>query len=67
MPCKLLLMKARMKFLSSEVNRSTTSFPLADKLYVTIVEGSFEGDVYFPEIDPEKHLMQWEILRFPVF
>jgi dihydrofolate reductase len=30
------------------------AFPLADKLYLTVVKGSFDGDVYFPEIDPEK-------------
>lgn len=26
--------------------------PLADKLYITRVHASFEGDVFFPEIDP---------------
>jgi dihydrofolate reductase len=27
--------------------------PLADKLYITRVDKSFEADVFFPEIDPE--------------
>ncbi len=27
--------------------------PLADKLYITRVDRSFEADVFFPEIDPE--------------
>lgn len=26
--------------------------PHADKLYVTVIDEAFEGDVYFPEIDP---------------
>lgn len=34
------------------------AFPLADKLFVTFVQGSFEGDAYFPEIDPD----QWDII-----
>jgi dihydrofolate reductase len=33
------------------------AFPLADKLYLTRIHGSFEGDAYFPEIDPD----QWRI------
>lgn len=28
-------------------------FPYADKLYVTLIEEEFEGDVYFPEIEEE--------------
>ena len=31
--------------------------PLADKLYITRVDKSFEADVFFPEIDPEI----WEV------
>ena len=27
--------------------------PLADKLYITRVDKSFEADIFFPEIDPE--------------
>ena len=30
--------------------------PLADRLYITRVHKSFEGDVFFPEIDPD----EWE-------
>lgn len=33
------------------------AFPLADKLYVTRVHGSFKGDAYFPEIKTD----QWSI------
>ncbi len=32
-------------------------WPLADKLYVTWIDHEFEGDTFFPEIDPAK----WEI------
>lgn len=28
--------------------------PLADKMYLTFVEGDFEGDVYFPDYDLEE-------------
>ena len=27
------------------------ALPFADKLYLTIVEGKFDADVYFPEYD----------------
>ena len=27
--------------------------PLADKLYITWVDKSFEADIFFPEIDPD--------------
>jgi dihydrofolate reductase len=33
------------------------ALPMADKLYLTRVYGSFEGDAYFPEIDPD----QWKV------
>ncbi len=33
------------------------AFPLADKLYITRVYGSFKGDAYFPEIN----LDQWSV------
>lgn len=33
------------------------ALPMADKLYLTRVYGSFEGDAYFPEIDPR----QWKV------
>ena len=33
------------------------ALPLADKVYLTLVYGSFEGDAYFPEIDP----LQWKV------
>jgi dihydrofolate reductase len=32
------------------------AMPLADKLYLTRIHHSFEGDVYFPEVD----MNQWE-------
>jgi len=32
--------------------------PLADRLYLTIVHKSFEGDVYFPEID----FKEWKLI-----
>jgi dihydrofolate reductase len=32
--------------------------PLADRLYLTRVHKSFEGDVFFPEINPE----EWELI-----
>ena len=35
------------------------ALPSADKLYLTVVTGSDEGDTYFPEIDPE----EWQILH----
>ena len=41
------------------------AMPLADKLVVTRVHGTFEGDTYFPKIDEH----EWEItshLDFPV-
>ena len=38
-----------------EIYRLT--LPLADKLYLTRVHGSFEGDAFFPEIDPT----QWSV------
>ncbi len=30
------------------------ALPLADRLYVTLVHGDFEGDTYFPDFDLEK-------------
>lgn len=32
----------------------TEALPLADRLYITEVHGSFEGDTFFPAIDPSK-------------
>ena len=32
---------------------SPVFLPLADKLYITKVDKSFEADVFFPEIDPD--------------
>jgi dihydrofolate reductase len=32
--------------------------PTADRLYITYVENSYQGDAWFPEIDPE----QWDII-----
>ena len=29
------------------------ALPIADRLYITEVEGSFSGDVFFPNIDHE--------------
>jgi dihydrofolate reductase len=34
------------------------AFPHADKLYITVVQSSFEGDAYFPEIKAD----QWELI-----
>ena len=35
-----------------------TFLPIADKLYITEIEESFEGDAYFPEFD----LLQWRLV-----
>lgn len=35
------------------------ALPLADKMYLSLVKESYEGDVYFPEFDEKK----WEIER----
>jgi len=31
--------------------------PYVDKLYLTLIDAEFEGDVYFPELDPEWRLI----------
>ena len=33
-------------------------FPLADKLYITFIEDSFEGDTFFAEINP----IEWKLI-----
>ncbi len=33
------------------------TMPIADRLYVTYIHGSFEGDTYFPEINED----EWEL------
>ena len=35
------------------------AMPFADKMYVIEIDESFEGDVYFPEINPK----EWEIIE----
>ena|ERR1019366_4559127 len=35
------------------------AMPIADKLYVTEIDESFDGDVYFPEINPD----EWELIE----
>lgn len=32
----------------------STFFPFTDRLYLTLIEQSFEGDAFFPEIDAQK-------------
>ena len=36
------------------------SLPYADKLYISFVKGSHEGDRYFPAIDYSKYNLTWE-------
>ena len=36
------------------------ALPLADRLYFSIIPGSYPGDTYFPEIDTEKWLLSRE-------
>lgn len=35
-------------------------FPWADKLYITFINAEFNGDKYFPEIDPKKWALRSE-------
>jgi dihydrofolate reductase len=36
----------------------TAFLPLADRLYITHIDESFEGDTWFPDIDPE----EWKLV-----
>ena len=40
------------------LNYSEKSFIRADKMYITHINESFEGDVYFPQIDEK----EWKIV-----
>lgn len=33
------------------------TLPIADKIYVTLIEDKFEGDTYFPELDSSWHVL----------
>jgi dihydrofolate reductase len=41
------------------------ALPQADRLYLTFVEGDFQGDVFFPEWDPSKWRLIAEDVRTP--
>ncbi|HEV7278942.1 MAG TPA: dihydrofolate reductase [Pirellulaceae bacterium] len=41
------------------------SLPQADRLYLTFVEGEFEGDVFFPDWDPSQWRLVQEDARTP--
>lgn len=47
------------------------SLPYADKLYISFVKGTHEGDRYFPTIDFSKYNLIWEnnteLVRYTVF
>lgn len=36
------------------------ALPLADRLYLTVIQKSFEGDAYFPELDKSSWQLVWE-------
>lgn len=42
-----------------EIYRQTIDLYQARRLYITRIYGNFEGDAFFPEIDPEK----WELIE----
>ncbi|MEM6723347.1 MAG: dihydrofolate reductase [Bacteroidota bacterium] len=35
------------------------AMPLVDQIYLTQVHTELEGDIYFPELDPEKWQLEW--------
>lgn len=39
------------------------ALPIADRLYLTLVEGEHEGDTFFPEIDEDK----WKVISVETF
>lgn len=45
--------------------------PYADRLYISYIKGSHEGDRYFPEIDFSKYKLTWEehspLVRYTLF
>ena len=47
------------------------SLPYADKLYISFVKGTHEGDRYFPTIDFSKYNLVWEnntdLVRYTIF
>ena len=47
------------------------SLPYADKLYISFVKGTHEGDRYFPTIDFSKYNLTWEnntdLVRYTIF
>ena len=47
------------------------SLPYADRLYISFVKGTHEGDRYFPPIDFSKYNLTWEnntdLVRYTVF
>ena len=47
------------------------SLPYADRLYISFVKGSHEGDRYFPTIDYSKYNLTWEnnteLVRYTLF
>lgn len=47
------------------------SLPYADKLYISFVKGTHEGDRYFPPIDFSKYNLIWEnnteLVRYTIF
>jgi dihydrofolate reductase len=47
------------------------SLPFADRLYISFVKGTHEGDRYFPQIDYSKYKLTWEnntdLVRYTLF
>lgn len=47
-------------FIIGGANIYTEFFPYADRLYTTMIDDSFDGDTYFPQIDFNLWSISWE-------